>query len=66
MSFVTIYRVRFVDHAGNSFASQEVDCSDDRAAVTHARAIDRRVVGMGFDVWDGDRLVLRERRGPSA
>lgn len=56
------YRVHFVDRGGKAFAVHEVDCPDDEAAIEKARSLNGRFIGMGFDLWEGDRLVHEERR----
>lgn len=56
------YRIHFVDNGGNTFAVHEIDCPDDAEAVEKARMLDVRFIGMGFDLWQADRLVHQERR----
>lgn len=59
---MALYRIHFVDNGGNSFAVHEIECADDAEAVKKARTLDVRFIGMGFDLWDGERLVHQERR----
>ncbi len=58
---MTIYEIHFVDHGGRSFAVHEIDCPDDGGAIEEARTLDLRFIAMGFDLWDGGRLVHQER-----
>jgi hypothetical protein len=61
---MAIYRIHFVDDAGNVVVIHEVTCDGDGSAIEQALALDIRFIAMGFDLWDGERLVHRRR--PSA
>jgi hypothetical protein len=52
-----------LDHGGNVFAADWIDCNDDADAINRAQAMDVVKIGIGDDVWDGNRLVFRHRRG---
>jgi hypothetical protein len=58
---MAIYRVHFVDHAGSIIVIHEITCDDDGVAIEQAHLLDLRFIAMGFDLWDGDRLVHRRR-----
>jgi hypothetical protein len=61
---MAIYRIHFVDHAGSVIVIHEITGDDDGDALDQARLLDLRFIAMGFDLWDGERLVHRQR--PSA
>jgi hypothetical protein len=59
---MAIYRIDFVDDGGSPCTTHELDCADDKTAIEEARTLNLRFLGMGFDLWDSERLVHKERR----
>jgi hypothetical protein len=58
---MAIYRAHFVDIAGNVVATREIECPHDNAAIEEARLLDSYFIAMGFDLFEGDRLVHQQR-----
>ena len=58
---MALYRLHFVDHGGNVYATNHVDHQSDDAAIRAAHALDVPSIGAGFDLWDDKRLVSRHR-----
>jgi hypothetical protein len=56
------YRIRFIDHSGRAFGTEEMMCASDTAAIEEASRIHRHGIGKGYEIWDGERLVYRETR----
>lgn len=56
------YRIRFIDHSGRVFGTEEMRCANDDEAIDEARRIHRHGIGKGYEIWEGDRLVYRETR----
>ncbi len=59
---MSCYRIRFTDHSGRAFGTEEMVCASDAAAIEQARRIHRHGIGKGYEIWDGERLVYRETR----
>jgi len=59
---VTTYLVEFLDHGKNVRVAEWIICDDDAHAIHRARELDVVKIGLGYDVWQGDRLVYRHRR----
>jgi hypothetical protein len=55
------YRVDFVDHGENVYATHYVDHDKDEDAVKAAQQMHVQAIGAGFDVWDGERVVHQHR-----
>ena len=56
------YRVRFLDHGENVYATHELDHDDDEAAIAAAHRLNVLPhLGVGFEVWHDERLVHRHR-----
>ena len=58
---MALYRVHFVDHGDNVYATEYVDHDSDGDAIRAAHAHDVPSVGAGFDLWDDERFVYRHR-----
>jgi len=56
------YQIHFVDHGDNIFSTHHVEEPDDEGAITTARRLRVPSIGAGFEVWESERLVHRERR----
>ena len=55
------YQVHFVDHGDNIYLSQRIEHKSDEEAVAAVHRMHSPVIGAGFEIWDGDRLVHRHR-----
>ncbi|HTW54047.1 MAG TPA: hypothetical protein VME45_19325 [Stellaceae bacterium] len=56
------YRVHFMDHGENIYATHQVERSNDEAAVAAAHQPNvMPQLGAGFEVWEDDRLVHQHR-----
>jgi len=58
---VAFYRVHFVDHGDNIYSTDYVETDQDEKAVAVARRLNVPSIGAGFEVWDDERLVHRQR-----
>jgi len=58
---MALYRVHFVDHGENVYATHYVDHDKDEDAIEAAHRIYVRGIGAGFDVWEDERLVHQHR-----
>ncbi len=56
------YRVHFVDHGNNVYATEHVEHDDEQAIIEILRRRNAHGIGAGFDIWEGDRLVHRHRK----
>jgi hypothetical protein len=56
------YRVDFVDHADHVYDVMHFDRDTEEAAIKHAHRLEVPSIGVGFDVWQENRLVYRQRR----
>ncbi len=56
-----LYRVHFVDHGGNVYMTDHVEHDDDEKAIEDVRRRSSRVIGAGYEIWEGDRLVHQRR-----
>lgn len=56
------YRIQYLDHGGNIYATEQVEHDDEQAMIRELRQRQEHRIGAGFDVWDGDRLVYRHRK----
>jgi len=59
---VPAYRLYRLDGAGRIDTADWLDAASEEAAIENARS---RVPEGGFELWQGQRLVIRERRGTS-
>ena len=59
---MAVYRVEYVDHGENVYATEHVEHDDDEALVEELRVRNAHGIGAGYNVWDGDRLVYRNRK----
>jgi hypothetical protein len=56
------YRVHFLDRGGDIIATHESEYRDDAAAIEAAHRLNQLpYTSIGFNVWRGDRLVIRHR-----
>ena len=60
---ILTYLIELLDHGGNVRVADWISCDDDAEAIHRAHAMDVVRIGIGYDVWDGSRLVFRHRRG---
>ncbi len=58
---MALYRLHFVDHGDNVYATHYLDHDTDEDAIEAARRMNARSIGAGFEVWDDERLVHRHR-----
>ncbi len=56
-----VYQVHFVDHGDNVYATEHVEHASDEEAIKTAHRMNIRSIGGGFEVWEGERLVVRHR-----
>jgi hypothetical protein len=56
-----LYRVHFVDHGDNVYATEYLEHDDDESAIEAAHRMNVPSIGAGFDLWDDERLVHRHR-----
>jgi hypothetical protein len=56
-----LYRVQFVDHGDNVYATEYLEHDDDKSAIEAAHRMNVPSIGAGFDLWDDGRLVHRHR-----
>lgn len=57
-----MYLIELLDHGGNVRVADWISCEDDASAINRAQAMDVVKIGVGYDVWEGRRLVFRHRR----
>jgi hypothetical protein len=58
---MVLYRVHFVDHGDNVYATEYPEHGDDESAIEGADRMNVPSIGTGFDHWDDERLVHRHR-----
>jgi hypothetical protein len=58
---MALYRLHFVDHGGNVYATEYLEHDDDESAIESAHRMNVPSIGAGFDLWDDERLVHRHR-----
>ena len=56
------YRIHFVDHGENVYATEHVQHDDERELIETMRRREAHGIGAGFDLYEGDRLVYRHRK----
>ena len=56
------YTCRFFDAAWRAFGSQDMDWPDETAAIARSHVIFANGIGSGYEIWDQEWLVYRERR----
>ena len=56
------YLCYFLDHADHAFGAELFGSTSDDEAIEVARLLDVPAIGGGFDLYQGGRLVHRERR----
>jgi hypothetical protein len=59
---MAVYTLNHVDHGGNVWASDEIECDDDASAITAAHREFLHSIGFGFDLMEGERLVYSHRK----
>lgn len=59
---MALYRIRFVDHGGRVFGTEEMECGGDAQAILKAREIHTHGIGNGYEIWQDGRLVHTEKR----
>ncbi len=59
---MAVYRVHFVDHGENVYATEHVEHDNEEALIEETRRRHTHGIGAGFDIWEGDRLVHRHRK----
>ena len=62
---MALYRVHFLNHGGNAYGTEYIDCLHDEAAIKKAHLLYVAAFGTGFDVWHGERLVHQHRQSSS-
>jgi len=55
------YRIRFFDHSGRVFGTEEMDCAQDQLAIDKARELHTHGIGAGYEIWEGERHVHTEK-----
>jgi hypothetical protein len=64
-ALMPLYRVDFVDHGENAYDTRYFGSYHDEGAIIEARRLYvPGIIGAGFEVWQDDRLVHRERNFP--
>jgi hypothetical protein len=59
---MAIYTVHCVDHGDNVWHVENIECAADDEAMTEAeRQFRSAPIGAGFDLFQGERLILRHR-----
>jgi hypothetical protein len=58
---MVLYRVHFVGHGDNVYATEYPEHGDDERAIEAAHCMNVPSIGAGFDLWDDGRLVHRHR-----
>ena len=54
---MVLYRVHFVDHGGNVYATEYLEHDDDEAA----HRLNVPSIAAGFDLWGDERFARRHR-----
>jgi hypothetical protein len=57
---MTRYHIRFLNHAGLVYGQEELCSPSDQTAIEQARRLHRHGIGMGYEIWDGERHVHTE------
>jgi len=60
------YWCHFLDAAGHVFGTEAMRAKDDAAAIARAKVIFAHGIGSGYEICDGERVVLRQGRGQAA
>jgi hypothetical protein len=58
---MALYRLHFVDHGDNVYATEYLENDDDESAIEASHRMNVPSIGAGFDLWDDERLVHRHR-----
>jgi hypothetical protein len=58
---MVLYRVHFVDHGGNVYATEYLEHDDDESAIAAAHRMNVLSIGVGFGPLIDERLVHRHR-----
>ncbi len=58
---MALYRVHFVDHGDNVYATHHLEHDTDEAALEAAHRLNVPTIGAGFELWEDERLVHRHR-----
>jgi hypothetical protein len=59
---MAVYQVHFFDYGSNVYATNDIMQVDDKAAIEAAHRLHVLPgLGLGFDVWEGERLVHQHR-----
>lgn len=56
---MTTYWCRFFDASGRIYGAEALRCENDADAVAKARVIHSHRIGSGYEICDGERLVVR-------
>lgn len=56
------YSIRFLDHGGRVYGTDEMHGADDDDVIARARGLHDHGIGRGYEIWDGDRRVHTERK----
>lgn len=59
---MSTYLVKLLDHGGNVRVADWMICDDDAHAIRRAHEMDALPIGVGYEVWCGDRLVYSHSR----
>lgn len=51
------YNVRFLNHAGSVYGQEDMRSPSDDVVIEQARHLHSHGIGMGYEIWDGERLV---------
>ena len=56
---MVLYRVHFVDHGDNVYATEYLEHDDDESGIAAARSMNVLSIGPGSDLSDVERLAYR-------
>jgi hypothetical protein len=60
---MAVYQVHFLDYGSNVYAAHDISRGNDEAAIEAAHRLNVLPhLGVGFDIWEGERLVHQHRR----
>lgn len=57
-----VYTIKFIDSGENAYAVVDVESSDDASVIKEVEQADVLPRTLGFDIREGERLVLKYRR----
>jgi hypothetical protein len=58
---LTLRKIEILDKTETVRGTAKVESTDDAQAIAEVHRADVFPIGIGFDIWDGERLVYRYR-----